>query len=145
MGLPNRTIGIFVASLVMGTTLPLVTSASLLASTQETFTRAKDGTTFTIRRSVTQKDRKDYSNALRIYNTRVQNKEQGLTKPDVNNRASIDLYLNNPVVDRVVETIVTEPISTSDYVKPTVEKKADDAISVQERAELSRAAKLGKC
>jgi len=146
MTLPTRSVVLFVASMVVGTALPLVASTSLLASTQGVALGRPDSATVRLHRAVTQKDRQDYSRALQMYNTRLQKGEKGLAKPDINSRASIDYYLKNPVEDRVqVEPIRTDPISTTEYVKPPEQKPADDALSVKERAELARAAKIGRC
>lgn len=146
MALPNRSLVLFVVSVVVGTTLPLAASSSLLASTQGAALGRPDSAMVRLHRAVTQKNRQDHSRALQQYNTRLQKGETSLKKPDVNSRASIDFYLKNPVEDRVqVEPIRTDPVSTSDYVKPPEQKKADDAITVQERAELARAAKTGRC
>lgn len=141
-----RYVAIFAVSLAVGTSLPLVASQSLRAATQNAAFQTKDGTTVRLHRAVTPKDRQDYGRALQMYNTRLQNRETGLAKPDINNRKSIDFYLDHPVEDRViVEPVRANPISTSDYVKPPEDKVADDALSVKERAELARAAKVGRC
>ncbi len=145
MILHSRSVGIFVASLVMASALPLVATQSMIAATQYSSYGTKDGTRVDVRRIVSPQDRLNYSNALQMYNTRLQNGEKGLQKPDINKRSTIDFYIKNPAVDRIEESLVTDPISTKDYVKPPEEKMADDAITVQERAELSRAAKTGKC
>ena len=135
----TRSIGLFVASLMLGISLPLASAPSLIASTQYS-------TAAHVRRTVTQKDRQDLSVALQMYAIRLQKGETGLVKPDINSRASIDFYLKNPVEDRIlVKPIRTDPVSTSDYVKPPEESVADDAITVQERTELARAAKVGRC
>lgn len=141
-----RYVAMFAVSLAAGVSLPFAVSQSLRAATQNAAFQTKDGTTVRLHRAVTPKDRQDYSRALQLYNTRLQNGETGLVKPDINNRKSIDFYLDHPVEDRVVvEPVRANPVSMSDYVKPPEDAVADDALSVKERAELARAAKVGRC
>ncbi len=146
--LSTRAVALFVASLAIGTTLPLALNQSMNAYAIGDSITTSDGTSVKLHPSVTTKDRVDYGRAIDIYNLYLQQGKTGLIKPDINSRASIDFYLNiadpgRPVADEL--RLRTEPLSTKDYVKPEEDVSPVDALSQQERAALLRSEKTGVC
>lgn len=142
----TRSVALFVATFVMGTTLPFVADQMMTGlALGDTFTGV-NGVSTTLHAAYTTKDRVDYGRAIDIYNVYLQEGQTGLIKPDINNRASIDLYLNNPGTGKIRgEPIVTEPLSTKDYVPPEKDVSPVDTFSQQERAALLRSEKTGVC
>lgn len=144
--LSTRSVVLFIATFVMGTTLPFVAAQSLTGLALGDRITGRDGISTTLHAAYTTKDRVDYGKAIDIYNIHLQEGKTGLIKPDINNRASIDLYLNDPGTGKIRgEPIVTEPLSTKDYVPPAKDVSPVDALSQQERAALLRSEKTGVC
>lgn len=146
--LSSRSVALFVASLAIGTTLPLALNQSMNAYAIGDSITTSDGVSVRLHPSFTTKDRVDYGRAIDIYNLFLQEGKTGLLKPDINNRASIDFYLNNPGTGRPQMDelrLRTEPLSTNEYVKPEEDVSPVDALSQQERAALLRSEKTGVC
>ena len=142
----TRSVALFIATFVMGTTLPFVAAQSLNGLALGDTLTGPDGVQTTLHAAYTTKDRVDYGRAIDIYNIYLQEGQTGLIKPDINDRATIDLYLNNPGTGKVRgEPLVTEPLSTKDYVPPEKDVSPIDALSQQERAALLRSEKTGVC
>ncbi|NOS67598.1 MAG: hypothetical protein HOO67_04520 [Candidatus Peribacteraceae bacterium] len=147
MALPRRSVAIFIASLVMGTSLPMAASQSMQASfiSQDSILRTTDGTSVLLHRSYSLRDRYDYNEALQTYEILTQQGYKNLVRPDINDRPSIDVYLKSGTEDRITEEVRTDPVSTTDYVKVPVDLLSEKELSQQERAALSRAMRIGRC
>ena len=139
-----RSTAIFAVSLVVGTIIPLSVTHALFSYEQTTI-KGADGREVQLHRSYTTRQRQDHKRALEIYD---QYRQQGLTnlvKPDINDRATVEIYLRNPTgPDRNKEDDRVDPVSTTDYVKP-VESVSSRELSDLERKALQRAVKLGAC
>lgn len=144
--LSTRSVAIFAISLAFGSTLPFAANASLNAVVVGDVVRGTDGTRVRLHPSFTTQDRVDYRRAIDIYNVHLQEGKTGLIKPDINSRATIDFYLNNPGTGKIRgEPVQVEPLSTTDYVKPEEDVVFIDTLTQLERAALSRSEKVGKC
>ena len=144
----QRSVVLFVASVVVGATTALGTTPALRAAFQYQGMNlgTKDGTTIRLRRTYTAKDRADYRRAVEIYNLYVQQGKTDLVKPDLFDRATIDLYLKNPpVVNRAPDDDRADPLSTADYVRPEKDVVSTQEISDAERKTLQKFVKVGKC
>lgn len=142
----TRSVALFAVSLAVGTSLPFAATESLRALTRNSVIRGPDGTVVQLHRAYSWRDRYDYNRAILLYELRLQQGQTGLVKPDINRRETIDVYLRNPVEDRVqIEEVRTEPVSTVDYVKSEEDVVGVDALTVEERAALARYVRVGKC
>ena len=142
----TRSVALFVASMTMSATLPLAASQSWTGLSIGDSMVAPDGTTVRLHMAYSTKDRVDLGKALEVYNLLLQQGKTGLTKPDINSRASIDFYLtysDGPV--RPTMAPVDNPLSTKDYVPPVKDVSPVDSLSQQERAALLRSEKTGVC
>ncbi len=144
-----RSIGIFVASLSVGASIPLAASQSLtgMFQSQGATMYSSDGTPVQLHKAYNSKDRADYSRALDIYKNFLQQKKTGLVVPNINDRKTIDIYLNDPAGSTriYVDPVVADPVSTKDYKKPVEEIPDPRDLSRQERDALARSQKVGKC
>lgn len=141
----RRSIALFTASLAVGVTLPLATTHALYSYEQTTVT-GQDGREVQLHRSYTARDRRDYRRAMEIYDQYVQQGVQDLVKPNINDRATIDIYLENPTgPDRDKSDEISNPVSIKGYTAPTQEKLSTATLTKQERAALQRSLKLGRC
>lgn len=147
MAVSKRSVAMFIASLVMGTTLPMAASQSLTASyiQQDSILRTVDGVQVRLHRALSPRARLDYNRALQIYDILTQQGQKGLVKPDINDRETIDVYLNSNTEDRIVEKVQSDPVSTTDYVKKQTDFLSEKELNQQERAALSRAMRIGRC
>lgn len=142
----TRSVALFVASMAIGTTLPLAASQSWSGLALGDTMISPDGTAVRLHMAFSTKDRVDYGKALDVYNTLLQRGKTGLTKPDINSRTSIDFYLNydDGTVAPTMAPIDT-PLSTNDYVPPVKDVSPVDSLNQQERAALLRSEKTGVC
>lgn len=147
----TRTIALFVATLAMGSALPLATSDSLqafLPSRASTLLGTKDsGKAIELHRAASNRNRYDFHQAMRIYNLYLQKGLQAILKPDINVRSTIDFYLKNPTDDYVptAQNSTTDPLSTSDYVGAPKDVTSSGALTDVERTTLNRYVKIGRC
>lgn len=144
MALSKRSVVVFVAALVFGAAFP-VAATQVFSTLPGSVLRTQDGTTIQLHRAYSLRDRYDYNRAVQKYEILLQQGAKGIIRPDINNRASIDVYLGNDVEDRIVEPVRSDPLSTTDYVKIEADESSTEELSQKERAELSRAAKIGRC
>jgi hypothetical protein len=140
-----RSTALFLAFAVMGTTLPLAAAETLQGVTLGTYTTS-DGTVVQMHKAFSFRDRYDFNRATRIYSIYLQQGKTGLVKPDINDRSTIDVYINNPlpVDDFNVNTLGVKPVSTTDYVPKPVETNWND-LNDLERSTMSAYIKIGKC
>ncbi|MSR87153.1 hypothetical protein EXS70_03210 [Candidatus Peribacteria bacterium] len=145
--LSARSVVLFVASLVMGTTLPLAVGQSFNAYAVGDRVIGSDGSTVRLHRAaITTQERMDFYNAIDIYSSYLQQGRTDLIKPNINDRASIRFYLMNPGTGKVQSLPkVTDPLSTKEYMKPEADVSPVDELNKQERAALLRSEKVGKC
>lgn len=144
----RRSVALFAASFVVGTTASMGAAPALRAAFQYQGMNlgTKDGTTVQLRRTYTSKDRADYRKAVEIYNLYVQQGKTDLVKPDLFDRETIDLYLKNPpVVNRAPDDDRSDPLSTTDYVKTERDTVSTMQVSDEERQTLQKFIKVGKC
>ena len=144
----ERSVSLFLASVIVGTTTTLGTAPALRAAFQYQGMNlgTKDGTAIRLRKTDTTKDRSDYRRAVEICSLYIQQGKKDIIKPDLFDRATIDLYLKNPPVsNRAPDDDRSEPISTSDYVKPKKDVLSTREISDEERKTLQQYVKVGKC
>jgi hypothetical protein len=105
---------------------------------------APDGTAVELRRSFTLRDRLDLSRAMEIYREYVRQGLDGLIKPTIDNRESIDVYLHHAFPSRQEQT-KSDPVSTDDYIKKETDVVTGQSISRQQRVLLRQSERLGKC
>ena len=147
MTISLRSTAVFLISVAVGIALPFAITKSMRALAIGSSIQTKDGTMIQLHEAATSKDSYDLNRAMRMYTILIQQGQTGLVKPDINSRASIDVYLKNSVTDYLPtqEKQTTEPISTTDYVKPVADVVDPKDLSRQERDAIVRSQKLGKC
>lgn len=144
MTISRRSVVLFTASLIFGAAFPVAATYSV--DKQGSVLQTQDGTTISLTRTYSLRDRYDYNRAILKYDVLRQQGVQGLIRPDINNRSSVEVYLEDGIVDTIqVEPIRTDPLSTTDYVKSPTDVTSTEELSQLERAELSRAQKVGRC
>lgn len=142
----NRTVSLFVASVLVGASFPLTTQALFRYQGTPLHSAAAGETAVVARRVKRVYDRKDLKKALEIYQALVQRGDEGLVQPNINRPSTIKVYLDQypDGAPRAEDDDVADPVTMTDYV-PAVTFSTVTEPEKADRAALTEARRIGKC
>lgn len=143
-----KTTMVLAASLFVGAYVPLAFGQSgSVFIPKETLLRTISSTPVRLHRAYTVQERRDFVKAMEIYREYVRQGMKDLIRPAVDDRESIDLYLENPLEPQrdFTERPQLEPAAPKGYVRPVQEFFSEKELNAEQRATLQRAVKIGRC
>jgi hypothetical protein len=105
-----------------------------------------DGTSVNVRRTYTSSQRRAYVQALEIYREYLRQGIEDRGRPNPADQATIRFYLDHPVgTNRSLQDVQQIPSAPAGYVVPETEAMSDRDLTSEQRSNLLRAVKIGRC